>query len=290
MEIISRLNKKEQHHFDIEVYPYLRDHYLEGKVILPAVESLIVLARAFKAAYPHEEIKYIHNAAFPRFLHLAPGNHRQPVFVDIKITEGGNAAASLLTSVKSKTGKISRHVEHARAEFIIADSIEAGAPPFRTANKLKGSCISIPSAIIYRELVPFGIAYQNIIGDLSVSSEGALGYISGGNFEADEELLGSPFPLDAVMHAACVWGQRFTGIVPFPVGFEKRIIYQKTKKGEEYLGRIVPVTVMQASLLFDACIYDKDGVMCESISGMKMMDVTGGRMQPPEWIRVNDEK
>ena len=79
-------------------------------------------------------------------------------------------------------------------------------------------------------------AYQNIVGDLSVSPEGALAYISGGDNEADENLLGSPFPLDAAMHAACVWGQRFAGIVSFPVGFEKRIIYQKTKKGDDYLG------------------------------------------------------
>jgi len=34
-------------------------------------------------------------------------------------------------------------------------------------------------------------------------------------------LLGSPFPLDAAMHAACVWGQRFGGIVPFLLALKK---------------------------------------------------------------------
>ena len=144
----------------------------------------------------------------------------------------------------------------------------------------------MPSATVYRELVPFGAAYQNIISDLSVSSEGALAYISGGNNEADEDLLGSPFPFDALMHAACVWGQRFSGIVSFPVGFEKRVIYQKTKKREEYLGRVVPVSVTRESLVFNAWIYDKNDVMCESISGIKMMDVTRGRMRPPDWIKA----
>ena len=286
MENISGLNERQRYPFDLEIYPYLRDHHLEKRAILPAVESLIILAGACRAVSLQRGIKCIRKAAFSRFLYLAPDNHRQPAVIDIIKTEGGNMIASLLTSVQSKTGTISRHVEHARAECMISGFEETGPPPFRTVDKLKGSCISIPSAAVYRDLVPFGIAYQNIIGDLSVSSEGALGYVSGGNFEADDELLGSPFPLDAVMHAACVWGQRFAGKVCFPVGFEKRLIYQKTEKGQEYLGRVVPVSITRESLIFDVWIY-KDDVLYESVSGIIMKDVTNGRMNPPDWIKVN---
>jgi hypothetical protein len=145
----------------------------------------------------------------------------------------------------------------------------------------------VPAATLYRELVPFGTAYQNIMGDLAVSPEGALATLSGGNYEADENLLGSPFPLDAAMHAACVWGQRFSGMVPFPTGFKKRFIYQKTKKGGRYLGRVVPVNVDQESLMFDAWIYDFNGVIYEAISGIKMRDVTQGRLRPPQWIQAS---
>ena len=285
MEIVSRLNQSRRYQCDVEIHPYLRDHHLEGKVILPAVESLIVIARAVKTNYPQVEISCLQSAGFPRFLPIAPGITRQPVIVDLKNMDDGGIAASLLTSLKSKTGTISREVEHARVNIFAADSGEFCAPPFHVVNKLKGNCISVPSKTIYGDLVPFGAAYQNIIGDLSVSPEGALAYISGGDNEVDENLLGSPFPLDAVMHAACVWGQRFAGIVSFPVGFAKRIIYQKTKKGEEYLGRVVPVSVTRDSLLVDAWIY-KDDVMYESISGIVMKDVTQGRMNPPEWIRA----
>jgi len=257
---------------------------LEGKVILPAVESLIVLARAVETNYPQTEISCLQNAVFSRFLTIAPDIERQPVFLDMENSGDGGINASLLTSIKAKTGTINREVEHARVGFCAADPKEFCMPPFRIVNKLKGDCISVPSATIYRELVPFGAAYQNIVGDLSVSSEGALAYISGGGHEANESLLGSPFPLDAAMHAACVWGQRFAGIVSFPVGFEKRIIYQKTKKGKEYLGRVLPVSVTRESLIFDAWIY-KDDVMCESVSGIIMKDVTKGRLQPPDWIK-----
>ena len=257
-------------------------------MILPAVEFLIVLARVVKTNYPQMELSCLRNAVFSRFLTIIPDIERQPVFVDVENSGNNVIAVSLLTSIKSKAGTISRKVEHARVEFCVAAPKDICTPPFHVVNKLKGDCISVPSITIYRELVPFGAAYQNIMGDLSVSSEGAIAYISGGNCEADENLLGSPFPLDAIMHAACVWGQRFAGIVSFPVGFEKRIIYQKTKKEEEYMGRVVPVNVTTEMLIFDAWIY-KDDVMCEYIKGVKMKDVTRGRLSPPEWIIVNGE-
>ena len=286
MEIISRLNQKQRHHCDIEVYPYLRDHHLEGKVILPAVEALIVLAQAVKTNYPQVNISCLQKANFSRFLSISPDTKRQPVLVDMENSSDGGIIASLLTSVKLKTSMISRKVEHASVEFHAADSAAYLPPSFRMVKKLKGSCISVPSAAIYRELVPFGDAYHNIIGDLSVSPEGAQAYISGGDHEADESLLGSPFPLDSVLHAACVWGQRFAGIVSFPVGFRKRVIYQKTKKRKDYLGRVVPVSVSKESLIFDAWIYNLDDVMCESISGIHMRDVSQGRLRPPQWIRA----
>ncbi|MGD0277777.1 MAG: polyketide synthase dehydratase domain-containing protein [Smithella sp.] len=286
MEIVSRLNQKERHHNYIEVYPYLRDHHIEGKVILPAVEALIVLARAVKTNYPQVNISCLQKANFSRFLSISPDTKRQPVLVDIENSRDGVIIASLLTSIKSKTSMISRKVEHASVEFPAADSAAYLPPSFRMVKKLEGSCISVPSAAVYRELVPFGGAYQNIIGDLSVSPKGVHAFISGGDNEADESLLGSPFPMDAVLHAACVWGQRFAGIVSFPVGFEKRVIYQKTKKGKEYLGRVVPVSVTKESLILDAWIYNLDDVMCESISGIQMRDVSLGRLSPPQWIRA----
>lgn len=285
MEIISGLNQKKRHLCEIEIHSYLQDHYLEGKAILPAVESLIVLARVVKQNYPRTEINCLQNAVFSRFLTIAPDIGLQPVIVEMENSQDRIIAASLLTSVKSKTGTISREVEHARVECCKADTKEFVTPHSHAVDKLKGDCISVPSTTIYREMVPFGAAYRNIVGDLSVSSEGALAYVYGGNHEADEDLLGSPFPLDATMHAACVWGQRFAGIVSFPVGFEKRIIYQKTKKREEYLGRIVPVNRTGDVLVFNAWIY-KDDVMCEYIKGLKMKDVTKGRMQPPDWIKA----
>jgi hypothetical protein len=287
VDIVPQINKKNRYPSAMEVSPYLRDHHFEGRVILPAVESLIALANVVKLNFPQIRINCLLRASFPRFLSIAPETQRLVVFVDIE--NGGNdtITAVLLTSIKSKKNAIRRTLEHVRVEFATEDSAPCPTVPFRVVEKLEGKCISIPAATIYRELVPFGAAYQNIIGDLVISPEGTLAYLSGGNYEADENVLGSPFPLDAAMHAACVWGQRFSGIVPFPTGFEKRLIYQKTKKGSSYLGRVVPVNIDQESLTFDAWIYDLNGVIYEAISGIKMRDVTQGRLHPPQWIKAS---
>ncbi len=285
MDLLPQINKKTRHPVVIEVSPYLRDHHFEGQVMLPAVEALITLANVVNLNFPQMSINCLLKARFPRFLFIELETRRLPVIVELGNAGNDNISAALLTSIKSKKSEIRRALEHARVEFG-TDDCAPGPAPFRVVEKLEGKCISVPAATIYRELVPFGTAYQNLIGDLTVSSEGALAYLSGGNYEADENLLGSPFPLDAVMHAACVWGQRFSGIVPFPTGFAKRFMYQKTRKGGSYLGRVVPVNIDQKSLTFDAWIYDLSGVIYEAISGIKMQDITQGRLHPPQWIQA----
>jgi Polyketide synthase dehydratase N-terminal domain len=286
MDIVPQINQKIRYSWDIDIHSYLRDHHFEGKVILPAVEALIILAKVVKFNFPRMDFSCLLNAHFPRFLLIDPTAQCQAALVDIEKIDNGNLASVLLTSAKSKKGSISRTLEHARVEFGAGNSDDCPKPPFRILEKLDGQCISIPSATIYRELVPFGEAYQNIVGDLSVSYAGALAYLSGGDYEADENLLGSPFVFDAVMHMACVWGQRFTDIVPFPVGFKKRMIYEKTKKGADYLGRVAPADINNQKLTFDAWIYDANGVMCEAISSIQMRDVTQGRLRPPQWVKA----
>jgi hypothetical protein len=39
--------------------------------------------------------------------------------------------------------------------------------------------------------------------------------------------------------------------------------------------------------MFDALIYDLDGIIYESVSGIQMRDVTKGRLRPPDWIKAD---
>lgn len=272
--------------WEIEINRYLFDHHLEGRCLFPAVEALITLARVARLHFPQAIMRCLTRARFPRFLVVPPEGRQVSVLVDIEDSQPGRITATLLTSVRSKSAGIGRNLEHARVEFFLADSFQAASSPLPPLEPLKGPGITVPAASIYRDLIPFGKAYQNIIGDVSVWHQGASGSLSGGESQADDDLLGSPFPFDAAIQVACLWGQRFTEIVAFPTGFEKRIIYQKTTKGGLYQGRIIPVAVNQMPLLFDALIFDLQGTLCEEIRGLQMQDVSQGRLRPPQWIKA----
>jgi hypothetical protein len=92
--------------------------------------------------------------------------------------------------------------------------------------------------------------------------------------------------MDAALHCACAWGQRFSGVVAFPVGFEERYIFRPTLRGETYFGRIIPIRVHAQPLIFDLWICDFDGAPREAILGVAMKDVTAGKIKPPDWVRA----
>lgn len=281
------MKKKERYPLEIQVYPYLRDHYFEGQTIFPAMEALIVMAKVAAANFPQINVCLQRQACFPRFLSIDPQEQIKKVFADITDADDDSLSVTIFTMGKAKTRIISRQLEHAYVEFAASPAQENPTPPVVDFQYPGGKCFNVSATAIYRELVPFGKAYQNIIGDLSLSPEGAISQLYGGEGEASDDLIGSPFPLDALLHAACCWGQRYTGIVAFPVGFAARIIYRKTKKEGKYIGRIIPVNVSREPLIFDALIYDLDGIIYERVSGISMRDVSHGRLLPPDWIKAN---
>jgi hypothetical protein len=262
----------------------LQDHCFDGKAVFPAVEALITLASAVKSHHPQAMFNHLAAAHFPKILAIPSSGERQNVQIEIAAQESA-ICASLLTLIHVKNSTIRRTLEHAKVTFVQQTVLPEPEMSFQAARKLENEYIRVPAVSIYRELIPFGLSYQNIIGDLSVSPEGALADISGGGGDADDSFLGSPFVLDAAMHAACVFGQRFAGIVPFPVGFDERIIYTPTRKGATYLARIAPVDVTPDLLIFDAWIFDQNGAICEGIRGLRMRDITQGRLKPPAWIK-----
>lgn len=268
----------------LEIAPYLRDHCFDGKAVFPAVEALITLARFVKSDYPQAALHDQSSALFPRTLPVETDGESLDAQIAMEESAEG-ISASLQTFIKINNTDIGRTLDHARVTFA-GRAVSPGADmSFRKARKMENRCIQIPAASVYRELIPFGAFYQNITGDLTVSKEGVLADIQGGSGTADDDTLGSPFVLDAAMHAACVWGQRFAGMVAFPVGFDRRMIYKTTKKGGAYCARINPVNAGREVLTFDLWIFDQDGLIHESVSGLRMRDITGGRMRPPVWIR-----
>jgi len=133
-----------------------------------------------------------------------------------------------------------------------------------------------------------GPSFHNVRSTLLISEDGAIAWTyappappAGEDFAG---LLGSPFPLDASFHAACAWGQQYGGIVAFPVGIEKKVLFKRTKPGETYVSRILPLRAEPGQLAFDIWIYDEGGTLYEAACGVHMRDVNAGHMKSPPWV------
>jgi hypothetical protein len=266
----------------LDVHPYLRDHRFQGSAVLPAVESMQVLAAAASEFRPAIDPCRITNAQFVKFLFIAPQDTSINAFAEIAATGDGGVAARLITRHLSPQSGFTRIKEHAVVHF--HDRDHSPAEPFDAGDFVKPDedRLAISPETIYRELVPFGPAYHNLAGDVILYKKGADAILRAPDYPI-LSALGSPFILDAAFHAACVWGQRYTDMVGFPVGFETRTVLRPTQPGQTYHCRIAPVEVSFEMIKFDVLIYNKNELF-EAVRGLMMKDVSGGKRKPPSWL------
>jgi hypothetical protein len=275
---------------EIRILPYLKDHRFEGRCVLPAVESLRLLADSVQSQWPDRDVRVMTDASFPRFLFISGGDDCIEAVAEIQIGERGDLIASLLTIFSSPSRHMTRTKEHARVCFPQSHP-DVEPLPFSATSRLDGACsagdttLSCPQQL-YQELVPLGPAFQNVSGDLHLTEKGATAHVRAAIHHQQPGAPGSLFPMDAALHCACAWGQRFAGIVAFPVGFAKRFIFRPIVAGETCFARIIPVRAERERLIFDIWIYNFDGAPYEAILGVMMRDVSGGRLKPPAWIRA----
>ncbi len=268
----------------ITVQPWFRDHCFNGKVILPAVETMEIMAGAVKEIGADTLLRGMSDAGFSKFLEIPKGVTELSALVEFDEGDEGEIGVKLLSRTFFK--KITRVKEHARITFSNRPQNRGEVPidqPLST--KPTGS---VAAKRIYEELVPFGPCYHTLTGHLQLSNHVAWGTLQAPKLPQGRDMvkeLGSPFPLDGAMHAACVLGQSLADFIPFPVGFAERIIHKPTRAGEQYSTTVVLVTQDSDELVFDLSIFDAAGKPCETVKGLQMRDVSGGQIKPPDWIK-----
>lgn len=275
---------------DIPIRPYLNDHRFDGRAVLPAVEAMETLVQAAKRFRPATDVTFMSGMTFEKFLYLDPEADHLSVFGDISVYANGDVKAVLTTKTKSKHAVMARVKEHA-AMTLPHQAAPMPDIPLDVVSAPEGICFPVGHEKIYPDLVSFGPFYRNVAG-LHLTHQGAVAEIRNPVVEdagsVSSNLLGSPFALDAAFHVACVWGQRFAGVVAFPVAVDRRRIYVPTLPAETYFVYVTPVQVDPALLMFDLRIYDREGCLHEACSGVRMRDVSGGKMRPPVWIQKAD--
>lgn len=274
----------------IAVYPHFMDHCFAGQAVFPAVEALKVLAGSIQA---HNFLRsaaapwHMADARFNKFFVLEPGLKTIGALCNIRRIDDTRVTLSLVTRFSTKNGAMTRLRAHCTATFCAKVEPPPNLSPARM-HEFSEPVFNVAAASIYRELVPFRPAFHSIQGELQLSRSGASVTLKAMPDDPDDPLktvLGSGFPLDGAFHAGCVWSQRFFGIVAFPVGFDKRVIYTPTVEHEAYTARVIPQYQTHGTLGFDIWIFDDQGHLCEAVSGVMMRDVSGGTITPPAWIR-----
>jgi hypothetical protein len=301
----------------ISVPAYLRDHYIGDLVVLPAVEALQIVARSRPDGLDGHSCRQEH-AFFHHPLMIDPCATEIPAVHEHARYADGRCLSRLTTLRSGRQMKFTRRMEHLSIWFAPTDrevagcgvGNETGPPPdpARARKRLSeseeqsgfetdspsdpgdavphvGPTFRVSAHRLYEELVPFGPAYRNVRGDVLLTETCVSATVSGGDFPEAAGPLGSPFPLDAAMHVACAWGQRYRDRVVFPIGFDRREIFAPTRAGVTYRCRVTPLPDEGAILCFDVWLHDLHRRPVETIRGLKMRDIFGGKRMPPAWVR-----
>ena len=262
----------------IPILPWFKDHHFNEQCIFPAVESMLLLAGIAKEISPDIQRSVISEANFSKLLPIPKDTIALSALVDIDEDEHG-ISLKLLSKIQFK--KISRIKEHAELSFSVKLPTTAAVTELMPIE----NGFAIEAERIYEELVPFGLTYRSLTGVLNLSDNMACGILRAPKLTQQHEMeteLGSPFPLDGAMHAACVLGQCIAGFIPFPVGFVSRTIHKPTLAGETYNTIVIARSATKDELLFDLSIFDTTGIACETVKGLRMRDVSRGTIKPPQ--------
>ena len=272
----------------IPVRPWFSDHHFDGRIVMAAVDAMQLLAVTVQKVYPHLEVSRMHNGRFARLLEIPPTATVIDAVVELKDGEPSEIRARLMTRTQGKV--MTRLVTHCELTFV-----PEAIPCVETEEWATGLCLDsameVSAAQVYRELVPFGPAYRTLQDRLVLYANAAWGTLLAPELEhSPPGPLGSPFPLDGAMHTACVHGQRLANFVPFPVGFSARRIVKPTRAAEWYRTKVLLQSHTLDELIYDVCIFDQEEKVRETVKGLRMRDVSHGRIRPPAWIKKIQEE
>jgi len=285
MADLPPVTARRQRALSIPLRPWLRDHHFDGRAMLPAVVALDLLAAGAAAEFPDLAAGATREAEFLRMLHLPAAARSIPATLEITRHADGSCSAALATEHRSPASGLRRRLVHVTCRFTPAADAPGAPPPAEAPPK----ALAVPAERVYAELVPFGPSLRNLQGMAHLWRHGALGEAWARPLPDDPDAdgaSGSPLPLDAAFHLACAWGQRYHGWVAFPVGFAARTVHRPIRSGERCRVWVAPQGADAGGLRFHLRLDDLDGRPCETVRGLRMRALGGGRFQAPAWVRA----
>lgn len=270
----------------LPVLPEWVDHAIQGKATVPVALLLDLMVRVASEQNVVSEANaplIIRDAFFPRFLpaHEVPHCTFEIAF-EISFDDAAGESAKVdtratLTSRIALAGGINRTRTH------IALTLGGSTSPLPAPSPTTNDDIVLPADRIYAELIPFGPRYRNLRDSVRLSRAGGVGCVrSPLPVGSEPSRAGCPYLFDAAMHLACLWGQRYAGVVTYPTGFSTRAIALPLAHGERRCV-VAPRSVEPRNLVFDLWLTDENDRVCDTIAGLTMVPLAGGA-RPPDWI------
>jgi hypothetical protein len=255
-------------------------HAIAGKPIVPAVELLNFLAQAVdRRGISLGTPLTMRDVTFPRFL---PANDIPRCTFEVALEEpsqpGGGIRARLSSRIELPGG-IQRHRTH------VAVTFGGQVPPAAQALPEADVEYEIAAERVYRELIRFGPHFCNLQGPVRLARAAAWATVASPTPpHPNPSKAGCPYLLDSAMHLACVWGQRYAGIVAYPTGFSARKVPSPIAHGQR---RCVVMARGKGPrhLQFDLWLIDEEHRVCDAVDGLVMAPLAMGS-PPPDWIAL----
>ncbi len=274
--------------FKIKIPPWISDHRIQDRVVMPAVLMLHEISLRLGPAF--QEVR---NADFLRFLGAEGGRNTQSVDVvlDIKSIQNDEMQIALISRIHA--GRITRTLTHMTAIFGTPTDKNVIPPELAAAPEGPGICV--PESTFYKEIIPFGPVFHNVHDPVFITPGGATGKLTGpGDIGLSEGPLGCPFILDAAFHLCSAWTQRYHGVRTIPVGFKRLQIVRPARCNEALWARVIPAGRTRADdnhiFSFDCYIHDNLGNQLITCQGVRMRPLTDGQWRPPQWFCAKQDR
>ena len=258
---------------------HVADHAISGRAIVPAVEILNLLLNVLDERGVRLNTPLtMRDASFPRFLSV---DEIPRCTFEVALESSAPLGAGVRTTFSSRIelpGGMQRQRIHAEVSFGTEEAQPAPPPPAEADVDCE-----VSAERVYRELILFGPHFCNLRGTLRLARSAAWATVeSPSPPHPNPSRAGCPYLLDSAMHLACVWGQRYAGMVAYPTGFSARAVFSPIARGKRRCTAVARSTLPRR-LVFDLWLADEEGRVCDAIGGLVMTPLAAGA-PPPAWI------
>jgi malonyl CoA-acyl carrier protein transacylase len=264
---------------DAERDPWILDHSIDGKPVLPGVMGVELMAAAAHLARPGRLWSGLREVAFKRPVKLYRG---EPTHLEMRAVPqlDGTVRCTLFSERPSKTGKLIRN-EHFSGTVLLDTRPElAPIPPAFWAED------AVSRGDIYRRFF-HGPAFQVLRGAEAVARDGLLCSARVDHAYIADALITSPLALEAAFQAAGLHTMVSEGVMALPESVEASWVARRVRDGED-----LQITVLRrADGAYDLDVDGEDGRVM-SVRGFRMVETgplpEAHRFQPPEegWVET----